>query len=338
MVTIIKRGLLLGREVITKLNNVLKRRDITLPTKVYKGLYSQSYGFSSSHVWIWKVGHKEGWALKNWCFQIVVLEKTLEGHLDSKKFKPVNPKENQFWIFIGRTVAAAEAPILWPPDVKSLLIGKDPDAEKDWRQEEQGATEEEMVGWHHRFSGQEFKQTLGDGEGQGNLACCSPWSWKESDRTEHWTITNSFETSRAYDQESQRTTENFALKQHTNRLTLIKFQSRGNRLKKKKSRHSSQPVKTISAPQPMLSSSSILTPHHVGSPQCIREEAPGHSELQLQSLVSRQPYQCGSHQCTQKQPDTCWALNLDHPDKVKQACSCFSSSPSTKAIGHIQSA
>jgi len=103
-------------------------------------------------------------------------------------------------------------------------------------------------------------------------------------------------------------------------------------------KHSSQPVKTISAPQPMLSSSSILTPHHVGSPQCIREEAPGHSELQLQSLVSRQPYQCGSHQCTQKQPDTCWALNLDHPDKVKQACSCFSSSPSTKAIGHIQSA
>ena len=104
-----------------------------------KSLYSQSY----SHVWMWELDHKEGWVLKNWCFQIVVLEKTLESLLDCKKIKPVNPKGNQPWIFIGRT--DAEAPILWPPDVKSSLIGKDPDAGKDWRQKEKRVAEEEMV-------------------------------------------------------------------------------------------------------------------------------------------------------------------------------------------------
>ena len=112
---------------------------------------SQSYGFSSSHVWMWELDHKEGWALKNWCFWTVVLEKTLESLSDYKDIKPVNPKGNQSWIFIGRTDAEAEAPILWPPDAKNWLTGKDPDAGKDWRQEEKLTTESEMVGWHHRL-------------------------------------------------------------------------------------------------------------------------------------------------------------------------------------------
>ena len=112
-----------------------------------KGPYSQSYGFSSSHVWMWELDHKKGWALKDWCFWNVVLGKTLESSLDCKEIKPVKPKWNQPWIFIGRT--DTEAPILWPPDVKSQLIGKDPDAGKDWKQEEKGMTEDEMVGWHH---------------------------------------------------------------------------------------------------------------------------------------------------------------------------------------------
>ena len=112
--------------------------------------------FSSSYVWMWELDHKEGWAPENWCFWIVVLEKTLESPLDYEEFKPVNRKENQPWIFIGRT--DAEAPILWPPDVKSQLIRKDPDAGKDWGQEEKGTTEEEMVGWHHWLRGHEFEQ------------------------------------------------------------------------------------------------------------------------------------------------------------------------------------
>jgi len=111
-----------------------------------KGPSSQSYGFSSSHVWMWELDHKESWALKNWCFWTVVLEKTLESPLDCKEIQPVNPKENQPWIFIGRTDAEAEALILWPPDAKSWPIGKDLDVGKDWRQEEKGATEDEMVG------------------------------------------------------------------------------------------------------------------------------------------------------------------------------------------------
>ena len=126
-----------------------------------KGPYSQSYGFSSSHVWMWELDHKEGWALKNWCFWTVVLKKTLESPLDCKEIQPVHPKGKQFWIFIGRTDAKAEAPILWPPDAKNLFIGKDPDAGKDWRQEEKGMTEDEMVGWHHRLDGHEFEQVPG---------------------------------------------------------------------------------------------------------------------------------------------------------------------------------
>ena len=134
-----------------------------------KGLYSQSYGFSSSHVWMWKLDKKEGWAPKNWFFQTVVLEKTLESPLDCKEIKLVNPQGSQLWIFFGRTDAAVEAPLLWLPDVKSRLIGKDPDAGKDWGQEEN---------W---FNGHELEQTLGYSEGQRSLVCCSPWSWKESD-------------------------------------------------------------------------------------------------------------------------------------------------------------
>ena len=139
-----------------------------------KGPSSQSYVFSSSCVWILELDHKESWALKNWCFWTVMLEKTLVSPLDSKEIKPVNPKGNQSWIFIGRTDAEAEAPILWPPDTKNWLIGKDPDTGKDWRWEEKGTTEDEMVGWHHRFDGQEFEQVPGVGDGQGSLACCSP--------------------------------------------------------------------------------------------------------------------------------------------------------------------
>ena len=238
-----------------------------------KDPYSQSYGFSSSHVWMRELDCKESWALKNWCFWTVVLEKTLKSPLDCKEIKPVHSNGKQSLIFIGRSDAVAEAPILWPPDTKSWLIRKDPDAEKDWRWEEKGTTEHEMdgisdlmhmslsklwelvmdreawravihgvtksrtllsdwtelnwtddaeaeapilwppdtkswlirkdpdaekdwrreekgmtedkmVGWHHWFNGHEFGQALGVGDGQGSLACCSPWGRKESDRTE----------------------------------------------------------------------------------------------------------------------------------------------------------
>ena len=128
--------------------------------------------------------HKDGWVLKNWCFWTVVLEKTLESPLDCKEITPVRPKGNQSWIFTGRIDAEAEAPILWPPDTKSWLTGKDLDAGKDWRQEEKGTTEYKMVGWHHQLSGHEFEWALGDGEGQGSLVCCSPCGCKESDMIE----------------------------------------------------------------------------------------------------------------------------------------------------------
>ena len=122
-----------------------------------KGPSCQSYGFSSSHVWMWELAYKESWVLKNWCFWTVVLEKTLESHLDSKEIQPVHPKGNQSWIFIWRTDAEAETPILWPPDGKNWLIWKDPVAEKDWRWEEKGMTEDEIVGWHHQLDGHEFE-------------------------------------------------------------------------------------------------------------------------------------------------------------------------------------
>ena len=175
-----------------------------------KSPYNQSYGFPSSHVWVWELDHREGWAPKNWCFATVVLEKPLESPLDTKEVKPVSPKGNQPWIFTGRTDAEAEALILWPSDVKNWITGKDPDVEKDWRQEEKGMTKEvddvekdwrqegkgmtkdetkntrsqmtkdEMVGWHCRLNGHEFEQTLGDGEGQESQVCCSPWGHTKS--------------------------------------------------------------------------------------------------------------------------------------------------------------
>ena len=137
----------------------------------------------------WELDYKDSWELKNWCFWTVVLVKTPESPLDCKEIQPVHPKGNQPWIFIGRTDAEAETPILWPPDAKNWLIWKDADAGKDWGWEEKGTTENEMVGWHHWLDGHEFEQTPGPGEGQGNLSCCSPWGRKESDMTEqpNWT-------------------------------------------------------------------------------------------------------------------------------------------------------
>ena len=129
----IKRRLFLGRKAMASLDSILKSRNI-----INKGLSSQSYGFSSSHVWVWQLDYKESWVLKNWCFWTVVLEKTLESPSDCKEIKPVHPKGNQSWIFIGRTDAEVEILIFWPPDAKNWLIGKDPDAGKDWRQEEKG--------------------------------------------------------------------------------------------------------------------------------------------------------------------------------------------------------
>ena len=151
---------------------------------------SQSYDFSSSRVWIWELDYKESWMPKNWCFRTVVLEKTFGSPLDYKEIQPVSPKENQSWIFIGRTDAEAETPVLWPSDAKNWLIGKDPDAGQDWRWEEKGTTEDEMVGWHHRLTGHEFEEAPGVGDGQGSLACCSPWGCKEMDTTEwlNWTF------------------------------------------------------------------------------------------------------------------------------------------------------
>ena len=144
--------------------------------------YSQSYDFSSSHLLMWQLDHNEGWVLKNWCFQIVVL-KTLGSPLDCKEIKPVSPKGNQPWIFIGRTDAEAEAPIVWPPDAKSRLIGKAPDVGKDWGQEGKGTTEDGMVRQNHGPNGHEFEQTLGDSGGQGSLVCYSSWGCTESDTT-----------------------------------------------------------------------------------------------------------------------------------------------------------
>ena len=149
-----------------------------------KGPSSQSYGFSSSHVRKWELNYKESWVPKNWCFWTVVLEKTLEGPLDCREIQPVHSEGDQSRIFIGRTDAEAETPKLWPPDAKSWLIGKAPDAGKDWGQEEKGTTEDEMVGWHHWLKGHEFESTLRVGDGQGNLAYCSPWGRKELDTTE----------------------------------------------------------------------------------------------------------------------------------------------------------
>ena len=132
---------------------------------------------------MWELDHTQSWAPENWCFWTVVLEKTLESPLDCKEIQPVNPKGNQSWVFIGRTDAKPEAPILWPPDAKNWFIGKDPDAGKDWRQEEKAKTEDEMVGWNHWLDGREFEQALRVGDGQGSVVCCSQWVHKDSTTT-----------------------------------------------------------------------------------------------------------------------------------------------------------
>ena len=162
----IKRCLLLGRKAMTKLDSVLKNRDITLPTKfcIVKAVVFPVVMCGCES---WTI--KKSWALKNWCFQTVVLETTLGSPLDSKEIKG-----DQSWVFIERTDAEAEAPVLWPPDAKSPLIGKDPDAGKDWRQEEKGMSEYKMVGWYYKLNAREFEQALGVGEGQGSPTYYSP--------------------------------------------------------------------------------------------------------------------------------------------------------------------
>ena len=171
----IKRHLFLGRKVMMNLDSILKSRDITFPPKVHPS--SQSYDLSSSHIWMWESDHTESWVLRDWCFWTVVLEKTLGSPLDCKRsnqsiLKKISPKYS----------------LEGPPDVKNWLIWKDPDAGKDWRQEEKG-TEDEMVGCHHWFDGHEFEQALGVDDVQGSLARCSPWNYKESDMPEqlNWT-------------------------------------------------------------------------------------------------------------------------------------------------------
>ena len=157
----IKRHLLLGRKVMTNLDSILKSRDITLSTKAHL-IRAMKPLRSSGHVWMWELDYKESWALKNWCFWTVVLEKTLESPLDCKEIPPVHPKVDQSWVFIGRT----ETPILWPLHAKSWLIGKDPDPGRDWGQEEKGMTEDETVGWHHQLNGPGCGWTVGVGDGQ----------------------------------------------------------------------------------------------------------------------------------------------------------------------------
>ena len=161
--------LILGRKAMTNRLYIPKQRHHF----ANKGLHSLSDDFYSSHVWMWDLDYKESWAPKNWCFWTMVLEKILESPLDCKEIQPVHLKGDQSQMFIGRTDVEYETPVLWPPDLKSWLIGKDPDAGKDWGQEEKGMTEDEIVGWHHWLNGLEFEWTLGVGDGQGGLACCS---------------------------------------------------------------------------------------------------------------------------------------------------------------------
>ena len=174
----IRKLLLLDRKDLINLDSVLLSWDITLSTKVCT---AKVMVFSCGHVWLWELDHKEGRAPKNWCFQTVMPEKTLESPLDSKEIKPVNLKGNQPWIFPERT--DAEAPVFWSSDANSQLIGKVPEAGKDWGQEKR-ASENKMAGWHHWCNGRELGQTLGDGEEQRGLACCSPWGRKELHTTE----------------------------------------------------------------------------------------------------------------------------------------------------------
>ena len=174
---------------MTNLDSVSKRRDVTLPTTVciVKAMVFPVVIYGCED---WTIKKAEHW--RNWCFQTVVLEKTLESPLDCKEIQPVHPRRDQSCVFIGRTDVDGETPIVWPPDEKSQLIEKGPNAGKDWTQEEKGAIEDEMVGWHHWLNRHELEQALGDGEGQGSLACCSPWGHKQLDTTEqlNWTVLN----------------------------------------------------------------------------------------------------------------------------------------------------
>ena len=185
---------------MTNLDSILRSRHHF----ANKDTDSQSYGFSSSNVWMWELDHKEGWVPKNWCFRIVVLEKTLESPLDSKEIKPVSPKGSQPWIFIGRTDAEAHTPIFWPPDVKSQLIGKDPDAGTDWGQEGNRVREDEIVGWHHQLNGHEFEQTPGDSEGR------EAWRATVHGVTKSWTWLSDWTTT---------TTTNISIKKKKNMQT-----------------------------------------------------------------------------------------------------------------------
>ena len=179
----VQAGFRKGRRARDQIENICWIIEKAIPDKknsnADKGLPSQGYGFSSSLVWVWELGYKKSWAPKNWCFLTVVLEKTLESPLDCWEIKPIHPTGNQSWIFIGRTVAEAETPILWPPNAKSWLIWKDPDAGKDWEQKEKRVLEDERAGRHHRCN--ELGQTPGRSKGQGSLVCCSPRDGKESD-------------------------------------------------------------------------------------------------------------------------------------------------------------
>ena len=179
----IKRCLVLGRKAMTNLDSILKSRDTTLSRKVrlVKAMVFPVVMYGCESWTIRKLSAKELMLLN---FGALVLEKTLENLLDCKEIQPVHPKANQSWIFTGRTDAEAETPVLWPPDAKNWLIGKDPDAGKDWRQEKKWMTEDEMVGWHNRLNGHELEQAPGVGDEQGGLACCSPWGCRESDTTE----------------------------------------------------------------------------------------------------------------------------------------------------------
>ena len=170
---------------MTILDSILKSRDITLPTKfcLVKAMVFPVVMYGC------ELDCEEGWALKNWCFWTVVLEKTLESPMDCKEFQPVHSERDQPWVFFGRNDAKAETPILWPPDVKSWLIGKDCDGGRDWGQDEKGTTEDEMARWHHQLDGRESEWIPGDGDGQVGLACCNSWGRKESHTTEqlNWT-------------------------------------------------------------------------------------------------------------------------------------------------------
>ena len=163
---------------MTNLDIILKNSDIICQQRPF----SQSYGFSSSYVWMWELDYKESWAPKNWCFWIVVLEKTLQSRLDSKEIQPVHPKGNQSWYSSERLMLKLRLQHFG--NLMQRAIRKDPDAGKDWRQVEKETTEDKIAGWHHKLNGHEFEQAPGDGEGQGSPACCSPWGFKELDMTE----------------------------------------------------------------------------------------------------------------------------------------------------------